>query len=220
MFFNDIGEIATIAARTGTSVFVVPREMTVKIPGAILLQPEEKPVITVEQVRAACAKVCTRQTQEMFVLIRPADKLPPISANTLLKTLEQPVEKVHFALITDTPSVLLPTILSRAAIYMLRPQSDPLRTVTGSEEAKALARQLLAARGADLVALAQEITKKKDGVQQRALEVLGLAIEMAYKTYLQNMRPAFLAKLPRLLTAYENIARGGNIKLQIVGNLA
>lgn len=219
MFFDRVDEITKIAARSGTSVFVVPREQAVEIPGALILQPEEKTVITIGQVRGMLAKVDKKQVAETFVLIRPAEKMRPDAANALLKTLEQPGEKVHFVLVTERPSQLLSTILSRAAVYFLRPEAGALGKVAGDERQKDLARQLLKARPAELVALAAEITKKKDGVQQWALEVLALTVEMAYKSYFATKNPAFLAKLPKIMAAYEKIALGGNIKLQIVANL-
>lgn len=219
MFFETLDDLVPIAMRTGTSVFVVPREMEVKIPGALVLEPRDKAVIAIDDIRAVCSKLSTRQQKETLVLIRPAEKMRPEAANTLLKTLEQPNDKVHFVLVTDRPAELLPTILSRAALYILRPEADFLTKVQGEEPAKELARRLLTARGAALVTVASDITKQKDGVQQRSLEVLGIAVEMAYKSYFATQKPAFLEKIPKLIKAYEKIQRGGNIKLQIVANL-
>ena len=51
MFFDDANEIAQIARRAGTSLFVVPKETEVEIPKAIILRPEDKATITIEQVR-------------------------------------------------------------------------------------------------------------------------------------------------------------------------
>ena len=51
MWFDKMQDVAKIAARNGTSVFVVPRDVPVEIEGAAILKPEEKTVITVEQVR-------------------------------------------------------------------------------------------------------------------------------------------------------------------------
>ena len=46
-------------------------------------------------------------------IIEGADRLNVQSANTLLKTLEEPPPKTFFMLFTDTPDAVLPTILSR-----------------------------------------------------------------------------------------------------------
>lgn len=220
MFFDSITEIPQIAARAGTSIFVVPRDAAVEIPGAIVIQPEQKSTISIEQVRAVSAKLSTKQLSDVFILIRPAEQMRPEAANALLKTLEQPGDKVHFVLVTEEPSALLPTILSRAALYVLKKPADFLDRVEGDEAAKKFARRLLVAKNGDLVDLAREITTPSGpGVQKRALEVLRLAIEMAYKSYFKYPSPAFLPRLRGLLAAYQRISAGCNIKLQIVANL-
>ena len=75
------------------------------------------------------------------------------------------------------------------------------------------------AKPADLVLIAEEIAKKKDNVRAWALEILGIAIEMLYKTYLINGKDVFLMKLPKFLVAYENISRNGHVKLHLVADL-
>ncbi len=220
MFFEKADEIAEIARRNGTSVLVMPREVKVTIPGALVLEPEEKSVITMEQVRRMQENVGKRQVRELYVVLRPAEQMTEATANALLKTLEQPGEKVHFVLVTERPTALLPTILSRAAVYFWRTRQDFLAPVGGSEKLKRLARGLLTARGAELVETAKVVAKAKAGeTKKQALEVLEIAIEMAYKSFFATGKVAFLQKLPKLLAAYENIANGGNIKLQIVANL-
>ena len=180
MFFDEVGEIAKIAERNGTSVFVVPREMEVEIPGAVVVQPEEKTVITIDQVRKVMALTEKRQLTDLYVLVRPAEQMRDQAANALLKTLEQPGERVHFVLVTERLDQILPTIRSRAAVYYLRPGAEFLRQVAGDEKQKALARRLLTTTGADLVTLAGDITKKRDGVQRYALEVLAPVFTVPY----------------------------------------
>ena len=47
------------------------------------------------------------------VLLYPAERLTPISGNTLLKVLEEPPPSTIFLLVADAPDRLLPTLLSR-----------------------------------------------------------------------------------------------------------
>ena len=82
-----------------------------------------------------------------------------------------------------------------------------------------LAKKLIAARPADLVEVAETIARQKDGARQRALLILGIAIEMAYKTYLINHKVAFLDKVPKLLRAYDSIAKNGHVKLHLISDL-
>ena len=216
MWFHDIEQIPEIAKRGGTSVFVVPSKARIEIPQAIVLKPEEKTVITIEQVRKVGAKLGLKQIKDQFVIIRPADKLSSEAASAFLKNLEEPGDKVHYVLVTETPSKLLPTILSRSAIYFLKEEFST--GVEAEEEEKELAKKLMVAKPQDLVKIAETIAKKKPA-RAYALEILGLAIEMSYKAYFINGKEAFIRKIPKLLTAYENISKNGHVKLQIVASL-
>lgn len=219
MFFESVDEIEQIARKTGTAIFVVPKDVSVEIKNALVLEPENKSVITIEQVREMIGRISTRQVKDLFVVVRPADMLGDAAANAFLKNLEEPGDKVHFVLITDSPSRILPTILSRAAIYFLRGGDVIAGEIKASEKDKALAKKLLVAKPAELVDIAEEIAKKKDGVRAYALEILGLAIEILYKSYFLTKKEVFVRKLPKFLAAYEGVARNGHVKLQIVSNL-
>ena len=195
----------------------MPHDTPIRIDSALVLKPEEKTVITIEQVRKLLPRLAARQVSDLFVVIRPAEALNAEAANALLKALEEPSDRVHFILITSLPSMILPTILSRATIYFLKTPED--NTIQADPHVKALAKKLLVAKGSDLVATAEEIALRKDSVRAYALEVLRVAIEMLYKTYFINQKPVFIKKIPRFLKAYDNIAKNGHIKLQIVSCL-
>ena len=219
MFFEDVNEIGKIARMGETSVFVVPKDAPVKIPGALVLQPEDKATITIEQVRDVTSLLLKRQLTDIFVVVRPADFLNLEAANALLKNLEEPQNKVHFVLVTDAPSRLLPTILSRASLYFLRPSVDVVRGINTDEATIALAKRLIAARPHEIISLAEEIARKKTNTRQSVLDVLGVAIEVLYKTYLINKKTVFLKKLPKFLAAYDAINKNGHIKLHLVADL-
>ena len=219
MFFEQVSEIIDVARKTGTAVFVLPKDVEVEIKNAITLAPEEKSVISIEQVREVIRQISTRQVNDVFVVVRPVEMLSEAAANAFLKSLEEPHEKVHFILITDSPSQILPTILSRAAVYFLRAESAINKAPVADEKVKDLAKRLMIAKPADLLGLAEEIAKKKDGVRAYAMEVLGAAIEMLYKSYFITGKEVFVQKIPKFLAAYEGISRNGHVKLQIVSNL-
>lgn len=219
MFFDSVSEIETIARKCGTAVFVAPKDLPIEIKGAIVLQPEEKTIITIEQVRSVLGKLNMRQREDTFVVIRPADLLGLDSANALLKSLEEPGEKIHFVLITDAPSRILPTIMSRASLYLLRDTRPVDGEITASDTVKDMAKRLLTAKGGDLIDIVEGISKKKVDARDHALEVIGTAIEMIYKSYFVTQKEIFLTKLPQFLNAYEGVMKNGNIKLQIVANL-
>ena len=218
MFFDSASEIVEIAKKVGTAVFVVPEDVEVRLPGALVLKPEEKATITIDQVREVTALLNTKQFADRFVLIRPADKLGEEAENAILKNLEEPKEKVHFVLVTESLTGLLPTIRSRAAIYVLRREGDD-RMILADEKIKALAKELLVVKPDGVVVLVEKLTKKKDGVRAYVLAVLAVAVEMAYKSYLLTGKMAFVRKVEHLVAVYEAVALNGNIKLQIIAGL-
>ena len=219
MFFDSIDEIAEIAVKTGCAVFVVPDNLDFSIKNAIILKPETKTVISIEQVQDLIKLLSVKQTSEQFIIIRPAELLSEDAANALLKNLEEPGEKVHFVLITSQPSKLLSTILSRSALYFLRTKFSIDGEIIAEEPVKELARKLIVARPADLPGLADEISKKKENVRGFTLNVLATTIEMLYKSYFVTDKEIFLKKLPKFLTCYENIEKNGHIKLHLVADL-
>lgn len=219
MYFDDLSEIIGIAGRTGCAIFVVPDKEKVTIRNAFILEPEEKTVITIEQVRKMIDTLTTKQDTSRFVVIRPADKLSEEAENAILKSLEEPKENVHFVLLTESLSKLLPTILSRAAVYFWRKGKSSISEISADEKTKVLAKKVLTASPRNLVELVEELTAKKDGVREHVLNVLAVAIEMSYKSYLLTGKTGFLNKIPKFLTAYDAIARNGHIKLHLVADL-
>jgi DNA polymerase-3 subunit delta' len=57
--------------------------------------------------------------QGKVVLIHPADRMNTITANTLLKTLEEPPGDTRFVLTSEAAHLLLPTVRSRCQTYTL-----------------------------------------------------------------------------------------------------
>lgn len=217
MYFDSEEQIKEIASRTGAALFVVPDTVKVEIPGALVVKPEEKASITIDQMHEMMDVLKTKQIKDLFIVIRPAEKMGLEAANAFLKSLEEPGDKVHFVLITSEPSALLSTIRSRMAIYVLKVIDDG--QIHADEKIKNLAKELMVARGVDLVDVAEKIAKKKEGVREYALSVVGVAIEMLYKSYFLTGKIVFLQKLPKFLTLQDNLARNGHVRLQIVASL-
>lgn len=71
--------------------------------------------IRIDQVRALQRALSFKAYEggRRVVLMLEPDRMNPSTANALLKTLEEPGPNTHFALVTDSPHRLLPTILSR-----------------------------------------------------------------------------------------------------------
>jgi hypothetical protein len=221
MFFDDINSIEEIAKNTGCAIFVLPKNQLndVEIKNALKIEPEAKATISIEQVRKITALLNSKERHEQYIIIRPAEALNASSGNALLKNLEEPGEHYHFVLVTSNPSQILPTILSRSLVYFLRTDAKLDSEIIASEEIKTLARKYIIATPKDLPALAETITKKKDDTRGFALEVLGVTIEMLYKSYFKTKNQVFVKKIPKFLEAYSNIEKNGHLKLHLVADL-
>ena len=217
MFFEDVTKIEEIARKNQTSIFVLPKTLGINLKNAYVLEPDKKTMSAIEQVRELFLKLSLKQTQDFFVVIRPANALSEAAANALLKNLEEPREKVHFLFITDSPAELLPTILSRSAIYFLREKID--LEIFADEQTKEWAKKIIFARKKELVTYAEELAKQKNGPREKVLAILGAAIEILEKSYFLTQKPALLKKMSQFLVAYENIKNNGHIKLHLVADL-
>jgi DNA polymerase-3 subunit delta' len=77
--------------------------------------------IKVDAVRAAVAfaQTTSARGRAKVVVLHPAERMNGISANTLLKTLEEPPGAARFVLSSGAPDALLPTIRSRCQAVTL-----------------------------------------------------------------------------------------------------
>lgn len=222
MFFDDLKQIPDIAARTSCAIFVMPPETELKLKNSVYLRPDDEKkssLITVEQVREFSALASHRETQDNYYIIAPAEAMNEAAENAFLKTLEEPKPHCHFLLLTERPSALLPTILSRAQIYYLRQAGNLAKPPIASEKIIGLAKRLIAAGPAELPALAAEIALLKPKPRESALEITGTAIELLYKSYFKTKNSKFLTKLPNFITLYDNLSQNGHLKLHLVADL-
>ncbi len=140
-------------------------------PDFILIEPTDKPSLTIEQVRGLTAQLALRPygaQSVRVVVINPADLLTLEAQNALLKLLEEPPPRTLIIMITQHVESLLTTVRSRCrAVYFARPDAtspaaaspdeadaDLTADAAGVEALSAFDRLLMAARlasaGADL----------------------------------------------------------------------
>lgn len=222
MFFDKLADISSIATRTSCAIFVVPPDTKLKLPHPIYLRPAEDKateIISVEQIRDFLALTNNRETSERYFVVAPADAMNEAAQNAFLKTFEEPKPHCHFVLLTEQPNLLLPTIRSRAQIFFPRVAGTLDQPPKASEKTLAAAKKLIAATPADLPAIATDLAKSKTRPRQQALEIVGTAIELLYKSYFKTKNEKFLVKIPSFLKLYEALSQNGHIKLHIVANL-
>lgn len=226
MFIDSLSQIPALALKTNFSIFSAnPAEVRPLLEQtfhsrALFLSPDAKTgKISVEDVRNFLALTDVKDTQDRLFVVLHAEALNPAAENAFLKNLEEPKSHHHFLLITETPSALLSTVLSRAQVFYLK-SSDPLSApVSADDKVKALAKQLIVADTPALIALANDISKQKDNPRAFALAVVSAAIEILYKSYFATSQEKFLRRLPNLLHLYENLTRNGHIKLHFVADM-
>lgn len=154
--------------------------------------------IKVDAVRRAVAfaQVTSARGRGKAVVLHPAERMNAVSANTLLKTLEEPPGDARFVLSCATPDALLPTLRSRCQrVAMSLPPADA-------------ASAWLAAQG---VADAAVLLAATGGQPQEALAWSRQGIDAALWTRL----PALVAQgaaaalanwpLPRLVDALQKL---------------
>ena len=225
MFFDNPKDLKSLATESGFSIFILPSKLIdqpVQLfhlpPNTTFVDPNEKDSISVNMVREI--SLSNKETTERFIVIRHADRMTEEAANASLKILEEPKENYHLVFLSTDLSSFLPTILSRAAIYILKPDRPLDAAPAVDEKTLNLAKQMIAATSRTVRPLVDTLTdKKRKNPRRDALEVTATAIELLYKSYFKTGNPKFLKKLPRLLKLHENLKRNGHIKLQLYDNL-
>ena len=93
-------------------------------PDILFVGPENgRKTISVETVRNMRdnAYVLPNEADRKVYIIDPADTMQDYAQNALLKILEEPPSYATFLLLCTTKASLLPTVLSRTAVYSLTP---------------------------------------------------------------------------------------------------
>lgn len=98
-------------------------------PDAIWVEPRKKSRgILMEQVEAVQSHIYRTSFEGGWkaVVFLNAERLNPQAANRLLKTLEEPPQKCLFLLVTDQPTGLLSTVVSRCQRVVLAAEAEPV----------------------------------------------------------------------------------------------
>ena len=125
----DLPQSLLIAGPEGVGLTTVSRFISQSAGGqTITVLPEkdevvdiEKGTISIDIVRRLYDQTKMRRTDKLIVVIDYAERMAPTAQNAFLKLLEEPSVHIHFMLLSHSPDLLLPTILSRVVRYDVRP---------------------------------------------------------------------------------------------------
>lgn len=154
-------------------------------PDILWVGPENgRKTISVETVRNMrdSAYVLPNESDRKVYIIDPADTMQDYAQNALLKILEEPPTYANFLLLCTSKASLLPTVLSRTAVFSLTPVVGADQSGEQLQEATELARKLCAAlsSGSETKLLeAVSVFEKKYELLPLALEQLGLLLRDA-----------------------------------------
>lgn len=163
-------------------------------PDVFVLKPlEDKVSISIDQVHTLHEHLSLSPVmgEQKVIVIHPAEALTIPAQQAMLKMVEEPPSRVLFLLVTHTPSVLLPTILSRCRMvsYSLQETGENAkqsvakevkevsvaREVTNHAEAIKLSDEHGAKKETALAFITQVIDSEKDPhVKQAAIRALEL----------------------------------------------
>ncbi|PIZ31561.1 MAG: hypothetical protein COY40_01740, partial [Alphaproteobacteria bacterium CG_4_10_14_0_8_um_filter_53_9] len=87
----------------------------------VLQVPEKRKSIGVEDVRQLLSTLHRTADTQRVIVVNTADALTPESANTLLKTLEEPRPGITFILVVHSLAGILPTLRSRCRLVRMAP---------------------------------------------------------------------------------------------------
>jgi len=118
--------------------------------------------IVVDQIEEVVREAFTSpfEADRKVIILAEADRMNETAANKLLKTLEEPGDRTHLVLLTDSPDDLLPTVRSRT------------QRIDFAALSEATVRDALVAEGAE-PAGAAEVARLSAGRLDRARNLLG-----------------------------------------------
>ena len=220
MQLSSDSEVEKISQKTNFAIIELPESsFDLILPKASHFEPNEKGIYSKDDIDNISSLVHSKQTDELTLVLENAEKMNESAANTFLKTLEEPGDRVHFIFLVKNASEILPTIKSRAQNYYL-PKIDKINNPPQvSPEILDLAKKYISCKPKDLPKFCDTIAKDKKDARAKALAVVDASIQLVYKSYFITSNQQFIDKLNNLLETYDAIRSNGHIKLQLIAGM-
>lgn len=226
MFFDDIKKVSSLANKSGFSIISLKSEYQIAdffdSKNSFILEPDENNKISVEKVRELFDLTSTHRQSNYYIIIDHAESMNEQAENAILKLLEEPKENYHFVLFVKEPTELLPTILSRANVYIERIKNQEEKPVQAESDIKFYAKRIITAKSSDLISIYNDISKEKEFKKNSRLylqSIINAAIEIAYKSFYKTGKLQFIKKVDSLIVLQESLKRNGHLKLHFVADL-
>ena len=224
MHFDGVDKIEKLAAASGFSIFELsPRQdQSLILPKAIHLMPtttkeSSAESIKIEDIKKISELTSTKQDKDLYIVAERAELLTPTAANSLLKQLEEPGNKLHYIFLTTNSNLILQTIKSRAFCYIHnKTKFDPEKV---DIKLRAKVKELIQAQPKDLKDIIEPFVKDKKTGRIKAIEFTRCAAELCLESYYKTGNKLFLEKAQKAADACEAISENGNIRIQFIANM-
>lgn len=220
MHFDGVDKIEKLALASGFSIFELPisQDQSLILPKAIHLAPlKDENSIKIEQVKEINELTSTKQTSELFIVVEQSELLTTSAANSLLKQLEEPGNKLHYVFLTTNTNLILQTIKSRAFCYIKN--NTPFDPNSIDIKLRAKVKELIQAQPKDLKDIIEPFVKDKKTGRIKAIEFLRCASQLCLESYYKTGNKLFLEKAEKTAAACQAITENGNIRIQFIANM-
>src|SRR5689334_21530250 len=155
----------------------------------------DKRDITIAQLREIQRELALRpyEAPRKACIMEPADRMNPNSANSFLKTLEEPPGNAIIILVTENADMLLPTIRSRCQLVRFAPLSPEH------------VRLLLERSGMDSTS-ASLLSQLAEGSMQKALELDNEALDIRREKMIKHLSGLSLDRIATVFDASEELS--------------
>jgi DNA polymerase III delta prime subunit len=220
MHFDGVDKIEKLASAIGFSIFELSssQDQSLILPKAIHIAPQkDENSIKIEEIKKISELTSTKQTTDLYIVVEQAELLTLTAANSLLKQLEEPGNKLHYVFLTTNSNLILQTIKSRAFCYVHNKIAFDPENIDAKTRAKV--RELIQAKPKDLKAIIDPLTKDKKTARIKAIEFTRCAAELCLDSYYKTGNKLFLEKAQKAANACQAITENGNIRIQFIANM-